>query len=208
MNASIGGIGYVDAGGANTFGSVQRVTDVSAGTPELVIMSGSVNDDAQSGVQAAAAAYASIAAALPNAKIIVFGTQPTNATNTLAAARTTRHGELRVAAAAAANVLTFHDLMGTANGLPATWAAGGTKTDGDINTYQGSVWHWRGPTDGYSMPGSSSRWEQLTYASTGTGQVGSTTGNGSRDFLPVTRRRAPDSARISSVRHPAARTDT
>lgn len=184
VNASLGGTGYVNAGSFYTFGHATRVGNVSAASPELIIMSGSVNDDAQTGVQAAAtAAYAAYLAACPQAKIIVFGTQPTNATNTLAANRNSRNAELLAAASAAPNVLAYHDLIGTATGLPATWASGGTHTDGDVVTYQGSVWRWRGPTDGNSVPGSSSRWEQVTYAFTGTGQVGSTTGNGSRDFF-------------------------
>jgi hypothetical protein len=184
VNASIGGTGYVNAGSFNIFGSSTRVGNISVATPELIIMSGSVNDDAQSGVQAAAtAAYAAYLAACPQAKIIVFGTQPTNATNTLGANRNARNAELKAAALAAPNVLTFHDMIGTAAGLPAAWTSGGTRTDGDINTYNGSVWRWRGPQDGNSVPGTSSRWEQMTYAFTGTGQIGSTTGNGSRDFF-------------------------
>lgn len=46
----------------------------------------------------------------------------------------------------------------------------------------GSPWR-RGRQDGNSAPGGSSRWEQVTYAFTGTGSVGSVTGNGSRDFF-------------------------
>jgi hypothetical protein len=110
-------------------------------------------------------------------------TRPTNATNTLGANGTSRNQELKAAAIAAPNVLAYHDMIGTADGLPAAWAAGGTKTDGDINTYNGSVWRWRGPQDGNSVPGTSSRWEQVTYAFTGTGQMGGTMGNGSRDFF-------------------------
>lgn len=183
---SYGGTGYVDAGAFNTFGSGTRVSAVAAADPELILVQGTLNDDNQPGVQAAAAAaYAAYAAACPSAKLIVFGPQPNDATSTISANRSANIAAVKAAADAAPNVLAFHDLVGSAAGVPAAWASGATYNEGDLVTRIGSVWRWsNGGTAGNgSSPGTAIRWALVTCAYTGTGRVGATTGDGTRDTL-------------------------
>lgn len=183
---SAGGTGYIaDNGGlSNTFGSTPRVTNVQAANPELIVMSGSVNDTT-AGLQAAAtAAYAAYAVALPNTKIIVFGVQPSNAVDTISGSRATAIAALAAAAAAAPNVIAFHDMVGSVSGnVPSAYNSGTTYNEGDLATRIGSVWQFTngGVAGAGQTPGTSTRWTPKTWVYTGTGKIGTVTGDGTRD---------------------------
>jgi hypothetical protein len=181
---SAGGTGYVVAGAFTPYGSAARLANVVAANPELIIVQGSVNDDSSTGIQAAASSlYSAYATGCPNAKVIVFGPQPSNSTSTLSANRQSNIAAVKAAAMAAPNVLAFHDEVGTAAAVPAAYASGTTYSDGNLVTSLGSVWMASngGSTFSGSAPGISSRWVLMTYVYTGTGKVGSTTGDGTRD---------------------------
>ncbi|WP_431800295.1 GDSL-type esterase/lipase family protein [Microbacterium kunmingense] len=197
----VGGSGYV--AGADTFGGTDRVARVAATNPDLIIISGSVNDDATGGasadapsiaarataVQAAAtAAYAAYASSCPGVPIIVFGPQPTDHTQTISANRAAQNAAVRAAALAAPNVIGYVDMIGTANGTaPPAWTSGGSYAEGALVTYKGSVWRYtnNGTAGNYGAPDSAQglRWQLVTWVYTGTGRVGSTTGDGTRDVM-------------------------
>lgn len=182
ISASVGGTGYVS--GSDTFGGSDRVGVVAAGSPDAILICGSLNDDGKAGVQAAAtAAYAAYAAACPGVPVVVLGPQPSAAATTPSAARTAVNMAIKSAALAAPNVIAFHDMIGTADGQPPDWATG-AYNDGDKVVRNGSVWQVvnAGATTS-TTPDTSNRWRPLTWAYTGTGRLGTTTGDGSRDFL-------------------------
>lgn len=185
---SLGGTGYVNAGSFNIYGSTTRVAAVAAGSPELILFLGSVNDDTSSAstIQTAATAcYAAYAVACPTAPLIVFGPQPSNAVDTIAAARAASIGAVKAAAAAAPNVLAFHDIVGSAAGVPSAFATFQTYPDGTLLTRYGSVWKVSNGgssyTNGPTGPPTSGIFLPQTEAMFGTGKVGSTTGDGTRD---------------------------
>lgn len=183
---SYGGTGYVTAGSFQTFGDPARVALVSAATPELIIMQGSLNDDGAAGIQAAAtAAFAAYAAACPQAQIIVLGPQPNAATATLSTNRSLNIAAVKAAAIAAPNVLAFHDLVGTATSVPAAAATFQTYPDGTLLSSLGSVWQVSNNKTAYAggplLPPVDGHFVLQTWALFGTGQVGTTTGDGTRD---------------------------
>lgn len=182
FSASYGGTGYVQTGEFNTFGSPARVARVAAANPELILMQGSVNDDGAATGAAAAAAFLAYAEACPSAKIIAFGSQPTNATETLSTNRRTNIAAVRAAALAADNVLAFHDMCGTAD-HPLAWDGAATYNEGAYATDRGSVWKFEnGGTPGNAnSPGTTPQWSLVTYGYFGTGKDGSPAGNGTRD---------------------------
>lgn len=180
--ASYGGTGY--NAGPELFGSTNRIAKVTSKKPDLIVMSGSVNDGA-TGLQAAATStYAAYAAALPDVPIVVFGPQPSNATDTLSSGRAAAIAAVKAAAEAAPNVLAFYDMVGTAAGtVPPAWVASASQNPGDLVTFNGSVYRWNGAAGnaGTTDPYAFNRWSLVTYAYTGTGRVGATAGNGNRD---------------------------
>lgn len=183
VQAGVGGSGYV-AGGAFTFGAASRVAAVAATDPDLIVFCGSVNDDGLAGIQAAATAcFDAYAAACPGVPMLVLGPQPTTATGTLSANRQANVAAVKAAADAHDSVLAFHDLIGTAAGVPSAWSSGATYNEGDRVTYAGSVWQWAngGIASNQTNPMTGRRWLPMTWGYTGTGQVGSTAGDGTRD---------------------------
>lgn len=186
VNNSIGGTGYL--AGSETFGSAARVTRGAERTPDLIVFLGSVNESTSTGLNTAAtAAYDAFAAAIPNVPMIVFGVQPSNATDTIGTSRAARNDAVRQAALAHPSVIAFHDMIGfTAATPPAAYNSGTSYTGGDKVTYQGSIWQVDPivtTTFTNGAPGVNPRWQLLTYAYTGTGQVGTTTGDGTRDVM-------------------------
>lgn len=189
FNQSLGGTGWTNPGAfSSTYGSAARVAAVTAANPELILFQGSVNDDATAGsVQAAAAAaFTAYATALPNTPCIVFGPQPSNATDTVSTNRRTNNQAVRAAAAAASNVVAFHDMIGNASTAAVPpWTSTQGWSDGSLVTYNGSVYQlaYPGGAVGYgtAAPHGSTAWALRTYAYSGTGLVGSPAGNGTRD---------------------------
>lgn len=188
-NYAIGGTGYLLAGSANTFGSSARVASVQSYNPELIFISGSVNDDAYTYSQvlaAATATYAAYAAACPGVPIIVLGTQPNSHGATLSAARAAVNKALKDACAAAPNVIGFIDRLGNLTGsVPAAWGTNGVYNNGDLVTYKGGCYEWQGGngvSTGSNTPYSTVRWVPKTFALTGTGSTAATAGDGNRDI--------------------------
>jgi hypothetical protein len=185
VDTSIGGTGYV-AGGANIFGSPTRIALATSAVPNLIVVSGSVNDDANFATVgvAAAAAYAAYAAACPSARLIVFGPQPSNAIDTISTNRAAQNAAVRAAALAAPNVIAYYDQVGTASGVPAAWSGVTTYNPGDRVTYLGSVYKAVN-TIAFSggTPGNSTSWALQTFAYSGTGTSAVPTGDGTRDVF-------------------------
>jgi hypothetical protein len=185
VTSSMAGTGYVAVGSFVKFGDATRVSIATYTQPDKIIFLGSVNDDAQAGIQAAAElCYEAYRTAAPTAEMIVFGPQPTNATDTIGANRTANAAAVK--AAAVAKGLTFYDIAGVADGVPAAFSTGTSyQPDGKCTRY-GSVWkHSSTIATTYSNaaagPGQNRRWELLTLDVFGTGKVGSTASDGTRD---------------------------
>lgn len=180
--------GYTAAGSAGVFGSTARLDLIDKGKSELIVVQGSLNDDAAAvgTIQAAATQlYADLATRRPLAPVIVIGPQPSNGAGA-AAGRAGNNAAVRAAALAAPNVIAFFDQIGTSTGLPATYAGATAYTTGDLVRHLDSVWRFR--NDGLASttagaPSVDARWELVTWAYFGTGRVGTTTGNGTRDVL-------------------------
>jgi hypothetical protein len=185
--------GFMAAGGTETFGDPARIARGVERTPELVVFVGSGNDlgvgtlsDYTTAVTSALDAWAT---ALPGVPFIVFGIPPRNSSDTTTTEIAERNNALREVAIAHDSVLAFHDMLGIPTDVvPDAYSS--SKADyvaGDLVTYQGSVWqlspHIVGSTPANAVPGTSERWRLVTWAYSGTGKVGATTGNGTRDVL-------------------------
>lgn len=181
---AVGGTGYV--AGSNNFGGAARRALI-AGTPnlQLIVVSGSVNDDGLNPGTAAAQAFSDYATDNPGVPVIVVGPQPSSSTATISAGRQSSIAQVKAAADAATNVIAFLDIVGTAAGVPSAWSSGTTYNTGDLVTYLGSVWRASNGSASFSgagsTPGSHPRWVLLTALYTGTGRVGTTIGDGTRD---------------------------
>lgn len=190
-SSGLSGTGYTSAGSFTVFGSATRIADAVAIQPHGITFVGSVNDDGASGIQAAASAcWAAYAAALPDARITVFGPQPTNATSTLGANRTANNVAVYTATLNNPNVKRFYDLIGNKSGSTLRAFAAFTFYDpGELVTHIGSVWrHEAVASSQYPATGAPGlftypAWTLLTADVFGTGQVGTTTANGNRDTL-------------------------
>lgn len=185
---SLGGTGYVSAGAFVPYGDPTRVAAVAKGQPDLIVIQGSLNDDGLAGIQAAAAAcFTALGNALPDVPIIVFGPQPSNGVDTISANRAANIAAVAAACADAPNVLGFHDLVGSAGGVPPAAQTFQTYPDGTLVTGIGSVWKisnggaaWQ---NGPVTPGTDPHFALVTAVYTGTGQVGTLKGDGNRDTL-------------------------
>ena len=180
-----GGTGY--AAGATQIGDAARTAAAAAFGAQAIIISGAVNDSATGLATAATTAYANYATALPGVPVIVFGPQPTNATDTVSATRAQIIAAVKSSAEAAPNVIAFYDQVGTGATAtaPAAFATYTTYTYGDLVSYRGAVFEWRAATGGNSgpyIPTESTSWSLKTWAYVGTGYANATTGNGSRDI--------------------------
>lgn len=185
-NASFGGTGYVNNGSIyNTFGSTARVNVAVETAVEMIVIIGSVNDGISGLSTAAEATFSAYAAAAPAAPIIVFGVQPSNATDTISSSRATINDTVRQVAIGHPSVIAFHDIIGIPTSTPpAAYSSSATYGPGDRVTYLGSVWRVPPSSSGTfsnSTPGSSLRWQLETYLYTGTGKQGSPAGDGTRD---------------------------
>jgi hypothetical protein len=187
--SGLGGSGYTNAGAFTVFGDATRVASAAAIQPDDIVFMGSVNDDGRSGIQAAAtAAYAAYKAAVPTANLIVFGPQPSNATDTISANRQANCAAIQAAAVAAG--ATYYDMIGFTAETVAAYSMGVAYPQGQIVSYLGSLWRldYAGTftgTNNNNSPGGkqTNTWTLLTCDLFGTGNSGSTTGNGSRDVL-------------------------
>ena len=192
-NNSLGGTGFVtDNGSFKRWSDTSRVSLAGLFQPDKLVFVGSVNDDGnaglQDGVTATINAYRAVCPA--TTEIVVYGPQPSNDVETLAANRTASNRAVRRACEAAG--VTFRDMIGTAgdSDLPA-FSAGMTCQPGQRYTYLGSVWEFQKSTSSV-MPGgyapgngsSANFWRLVTAMGYyGTGRVGATAANGSRDTL-------------------------
>ena len=181
------GTGYASAGAFEAFGDAARLAEYARFDPDLIVISGTVNDDNKVPAAVGAAAtklYADLAAQHPRSKIIVFGAQPSNAADTVSAARSANIAAVKAAALAAPNVIAFHDMIGTAGAVPPGWSSSASYDPGALVTRYGAVWRWdHGNPGNVLSPGSTARWAPMTYVYTGTGKVGTLTGDGTRDFF-------------------------
>lgn len=109
INAGLGGTGYMDDTSGKAYGDDERLDGVEAAAPDLVIVFGAQNDDADTDTAvgaAAAAYYGEIATRLPSAKIIVVGPESVN--YNLTASRQANIVAIKAAALAASNVIGGH----------------------------------------------------------------------------------------------------
>jgi opacity protein-like surface antigen len=185
LNNGVGGTGWKAS--ATPFGQPARVAQTAAFKPDLIVFSGSVNDSGQSGLGTAVTdtlnAYAE---ACPRVPIIVFGIQPTSATTTISLSMATANNQILTAAAAHPSVIRTFDMVGHGDGVVPPEATISTQyVTGQKVRRQGAIYAFANPngSNGPALPGASPIWTPLTWAYSGTGNVGATTGDGSRDFL-------------------------
>ena len=190
---ALGGTGYVKTNGSfGAFGAPDRLAQtaaVHAQTPiGAYVFMGSVNDDGQADIgPAAAAAWAAYRAIAPNASVVVFGPQPPNATETLNANRTANNMAVLGAAAGSGDVSAYYDMIGTQAGAPArAWAAFTMFNPAELISHIGAVWRHEATTAAqYPSTGApglqNPKWAPMTADLYGTGRVGATTGDGTRD---------------------------
>lgn len=181
-----GGTGYSTAGSFAKYGDSTRVSSVAAAKPDLIVFQGSVNDDGASTIATdAATTFAAYRAACPGASMVVLGSQPSSASATLSANRSANITAVKTAALAEPAVIGFHDMVGTAGGVPSAAATFQTYPDGTLVTRLGSVWKVSNGGASYSngpyLPPTDTHFTLKTWGYYGTGQVGTTTGNGTRD---------------------------
>jgi hypothetical protein len=178
-----GGTGY-SAGSPNNFEDDSRLLVAAKAKPDVIVISGSVNDDGLSNIKAKAlSTFAKLDVMCPGVPIIVFGPQPTNDVNTISTNRSLNIAAVKAACDESPNVIAFYDRIGTLNGVPSAWNSGSTYNEGDLVTYLGAVWKWKnaGTAGNQTNPRTASRWEQVTWGYTGTGNTGSLVGDGTRD---------------------------
>jgi lysophospholipase L1-like esterase len=188
LQAGVGGTGYLTT---QNYGGTARIAQVQAFQPDVIVFQGSRNDGGTSGLAAAAAScYAAYASAFPNAAQIVFGVQPGSAAETVGSTFAAMNKVLRDTALATPNVVAFHDMLGTAvtGTAPTAYSAGTTYNEGDLVAYNGAVWRWSNAGNASAAPAGNpgsgtAKWVRQTWAFTGTGNAGATTGDGSRDVL-------------------------
>lgn len=191
---ALGGTGYLtDNGSLKRWSDATRVADATAFQPNKLVFFGSTNDDdktasLQAAVVATVQAYQAVVPSTTT--ITIYGPPPSDDVATLGANRTANNRAVRKAAAQLG--LTFIDQIGTAGDADLTaFTAGMTCQPGVRYTYLGSVWEFIKTTSsvmpgGYA-PGNNSAapyWRLVTAAGYfGTGRVGATTSDGSRDTL-------------------------
>lgn len=185
-----GGTGYKNPGvlGAGPFTDPARIAAVAEKKPQWIAVIGSVNDDSYSASDVKASAvelYAAYATRLPDVPLIVFGVQPSGATQTVSAARAANIGALKEACDAAPNVIAFVDLIGSANGLPSAWSSSASYSQGALVVDQGSVWEYIWSTSGVTpqRPPLNPRFIPRTALYTGTSHAGAPNNSGTRDTL-------------------------
>lgn len=185
--SGLSGTGYVNPGIFSVYGDPSRVAFMASQNPEVIIFDGSVNDVGftKAQVQAAATAcYNAYAAALPNARFIVFGPQPYEADITAGPGLQVINAGVQAAATAHPSVLAFYDQVGNAL-LPSVPVYSGATTyhAGDIVSYNGAFYQSVGTLQGFAPEtgGVLSQWILLTYGLTGTGNTGAPAGDGTRD---------------------------
>jgi acyl-CoA thioesterase-1 len=129
------GSGYIAAPSAPTtaYGSTARLNSVVAANPDIVIVQGTSNDDANTATVGAAAAalYTALATQVPKAKVVVVGAQ--NTSTTVSANRELARAAIRTAALAAPNVVKFIDPITDA------WITGTGNTSAPGNDGNASV---------------------------------------------------------------------
>jgi len=187
VNSGVGGSGYI---AGTPFSDSGRIADVVNANPDLIVFIGSVNDTGSTAAAVAAAAattYDAYTTACPNVPIVVIGVQPSNATVTLSSTSAATNKAVRDAAVAHDSVLAFYDMIGTATTgvAPAAFGTFQTLDLDEMRSSKGSVYRWTKPTGnvGPNRPEASNVWDLLTWCLTGTGKVGSTVGDGTRDAL-------------------------
>ena len=123
-----GGTGYVAT--STPFGHTTRLANLTTANPSLIIVEGSINDNASYATVGAAATayYNSVATNLPSAKLIVVGPQPVPADYATSTNLLANRDAVKAAALAAPNVLGFIDP------IEGAWLSG----TGKINTPTGS----------------------------------------------------------------------
>jgi lysophospholipase L1-like esterase len=186
-NYGQGGTGYVATGSYTTFGDTTKTTYASTYNPDFIIIQGSVNDDGLSGIGTAVTnTIAAFATAVPNVPIIVFGPQPSNSTSTISTNRQTNNAAVKTAALANSATIAYFDEIGNVAGAVSAWSSATTYNTGDLVSYIGSIWQWGRPVSASNVtPGGTANagWSLVTYLYTGTGKIGTTTADGSRDLF-------------------------
>ncbi len=179
-----GGTGYVNPGASPkvAYGNAARSAQVEAWKPDLIIVFGSLNDDAYSAATVGAAAdalYADLATRLPDTPVVVIGPPRTNSAPP--AGRLANRDALRAASADAPNVIGFIDQIGGTAATPA-WSASTPYVKGGLYwhnsgvVYEALINYTSGASfsTGLSIP--------VTWF-VGTGRVGATNGSGPTDRL-------------------------
>lgn len=184
-SASVGSMGYTS--GAQPMSHQTRIDRAQRFNADLLVFDGSVNDASTITKAEIKAVWDAYLAVSPNAQgIVVFGVQSSSATSTLTAARATVNKTLKDAATEHPSVLAYFDMVGNADTgtVPAAWSSATTYAKGNKVTYLGSIWAATNTkATATTAPGTSADWALLSDGFFGTGQVGTTANNGTRDIV-------------------------
>lgn len=168
--------------GKAKYSDPSRIAGVAAHDPDLIIVSGSSNDDGFTSTVAAdaAATFAALAVACPGVPVLVIGPPclPSNS-----ASRIASRDAVKAAALAAPNVLGFLDQLDPAGvlSIATPFAASTVYKIGDIVVDNGIPYECRVDHTSAATR-SSSAWEVMTWI-TGNGKVGATNGTGNADLF-------------------------
>jgi lysophospholipase L1-like esterase len=180
----IGGTGFT--AGTDPFGSVKRISGLTAGAPDLVVVFGGVNDRlvAPATVQAAATTYfGQLATSLPGVPVIMAGMNPLFYNENYASNQSAVHKAIRDAALAAPNVIGHIDPSGHAalGAAPPAYTTGANYNVGDLVLASGGVYQCIWPQTNASAGLPQAYFFQPISWYTGTGSAGTPNTNGNTD---------------------------
>ena len=181
---AIGGSGFTSG---TTYATASRVAHVEDIQPDDIIICGSVNDDGDANYQITVeSTIQAYKAASPWSNIIVLGPPPSSATATISANRQANCVATR--SACEATGARYIEMIGFPSADAITAFATGVSIEPDaLVSHLGAIWRMERRTatsfSSTNEPGDTinARWSLLTAAMYGTGNIGATAGNGTRD---------------------------
>lgn len=191
------GSGIMNPGGGNTqsdagvYNTTSRITGLAATNPDVIVIEMSGNDRSyvtdltsfNTYVTAVKTFLAAINTALPGRPIIVCDVPPRGYTDTIANDTAWLLAGTRKAIneSPTVNVVGYHDYLGTIVNTP-TYTTGAAYAVGDRVVTLGAVWECTATVASAPSTFNTAFWRLFGWY-TGTGRIGATTGNGTRDVL-------------------------
>lgn len=191
------GSGILNPGGGNTqsnagvYNTPSRIAALAATNPDVIVIEMSGNDRSyvtdlasfNAYVTAVKAFLAAINTALPGRPIIVCDVPPRGYTDTIANDTAWLLAGTRKAIneSPAVNVIGYHDYLGTIVNTP-TYTTSAAYAVGDRVISGGAIWECTATVASAPATLNTAFWKLFGWY-TGTGRIGSTVGNGTRDVL-------------------------